>query len=70
MNYEIERLDENYRKKLIMEYQNEYQKNEKEICIEDKVEEIFGWIKSNRNASNDEINNKKKELIDFMKNLI
>ena len=28
MNYEIERLDENYRKKLIMEYQNEYQKNE------------------------------------------
>ena len=70
INYELDRLDEDIRKKLIFKYQNEYQKNAKEIAIKDKAEEIFGWIKNNRNASNDEINNKKDELIDFIKNLL
>ena len=64
--YEFDRLNENYMKKFISEYQNEYQKEEKMKSIRNKVEEIFGWIKDNRNSSNDEIISKKNELIEFI----
>ena len=66
LRYEFDRLNENYMKKFISEYQNEYQKEEKMKSIRNKVEEIFGWIKDNRNSSNDEIISKKNELIEFI----
>ena len=70
INYNNYRLDENYRKKLILEYQKENENEKKILNIESKIEEIFDWIKNNKNASNDDIDTKKEELINSIENQI
>jgi len=40
------------------------------LNIESKIEEIFDWIKNNKNASNDDIDTKKEELINSIENQI
>ena len=61
-----ERLDKNYMDKLIFEYQKEYERDKKITNIKSKIEEIFSWMQSNKNASDNEILNKKMELIDVV----
>lgn len=61
-----ERLDKNYMDKLIFEYQKEYERDNKITNIKSKIEEIFSWMQSNKNASDNEILNKKMELIDVV----
>ena len=70
INYNNYRLDENYMKKLISDYQKENENEKKILNIESKIEEIFDWIKNNKNASNDDIDIKKEELINNIENQI
>ena len=70
IEYETYRLNEVFRKKLISEYNKEYAKRENLIKINSEIEEIFNNIKNNCNASNDELNSKKDEILDIFEKLI
>ena len=66
LTYDNYRLDKNYMNSLIFEYKKEFERNLDNSKIKSKIEEIFNWIIEHRDASNDDINSKKEELISLI----
>ena len=66
ISYDNYRLDKNYMKSLIFEHKKEFERNLDNSKIKSKIEEIFNWIIEHRDASNDDINSKKDELINLI----
>ena len=66
LTYDNYRLDKNYMNSLIFEYKKEFERNLDNSKIKSKIEEIFNWIIEHRDASNDDINSKKDELINLV----
>ena len=66
LTYDNYRLDKNYMNSLIFEYKKEFERNLDNSKIKSKIEEIFNWIIEHRDASNDDINSKKDELINLI----
>ena len=66
LTYDNYRLDKNYMNSLIFEHKKEFERNLDNSKIKSKIEEIFNWIIEHRDASNDDINSKKEELISLI----
>ena len=66
VNYEQYRLKKDFIDKLIPEYNNEFELNQRLENINSKIESVFDNIKKDCNYYNDEIESKKSEMTDIL----